>query len=184
MLEPCHVTLLWVLGLGKGHLIREIDALGGLIGRASDLSGIQFRVLNRTRGEAVQGPRAQIDRAKYKKHVKPIKKEKISLLFDEVVDINLETKNLNKKVAGLKLKNLGPVICKAIVLTTGTFMRGTIYQGKKKVASRKNWREPLLSLQISLKKIILSYYVLKLAPRQGLFHHQLISNNVKNKKET
>ena len=57
-------------GLGKGHLIREIDAMGGLIGRASDLSGIQFRVLNKTRGEAVQGPRAQIDRNKYKANMK------------------------------------------------------------------------------------------------------------------
>ena len=77
-------------GLGKGHLIREIDALGGLIGKASDLSGIQFRVLNRTRGEAVQGPRAQIDRAKYKKNMLSLlKKEQISFLFDEVVDINV-----------------------------------------------------------------------------------------------
>ena len=56
-------------GLGKGHLIKEIDALGGVIGIASDLSGIQFRVLNRTRGEAVQGPRAQIDRIKYKENI-------------------------------------------------------------------------------------------------------------------
>ena len=134
-------------GLGKGHLIREIDALGGLIGRASDLSGIQFRVLNRTRGEAVQGPRAQIDRAKYKKNMLSLlKKEKISLLFDEVVDINLETKNLNKKVAGLKLKNLGPVICKAIVLTTGTFMRGTIYQGKRKWPAGRIGAEPSIKL--------------------------------------
>ncbi len=140
-------------GLGKGHLIREIDALGGLIGRASDLSGIQFRVLNRTRGEAVQGPRAQIDRAKYKKNISNLlKKEKISVLFDEVVDINLEIKNSNKKITGLKLKNLGSMICKAIVITTGTFMRGTIYQGERKWPAGRIGAEPSIKLANFFKK--------------------------------
>ena len=78
-------------GLGKGHLIKEIDAMGGVIGKASDLSGIQFRVLNKTRGEAVQGPRAQIDREKYKENLKILlAKEEIKYLYDEVSDIILD----------------------------------------------------------------------------------------------
>ena len=77
-------------GLGKGHLIKEIDAMGGVIGKASDLSGIQFRVLNKTRGEAVQGPRAQIDREKYKENLKILlAKEEIKYLYDEVLDLSL-----------------------------------------------------------------------------------------------
>ena len=85
-------TLQWG-GLGKGHLIREIDAMGGLIGNASDLSGIQFRVLNKTRGTAVQGPRAQIDRSQYKENMyQLINNENIDIIFDEVIDIIIETK--------------------------------------------------------------------------------------------
>ena len=84
-------------GLGKGHLIKEIDAMGGVIGKASDLSGIQFRVLNKTRGEAVQGPRAQIDREKYKENLKILlAKEEIKYLYDEVSDIILD-ESKNKK---------------------------------------------------------------------------------------
>ena len=79
-------------GLGKGHLIREIDALGGLIGMASDKSGIQFKVLNKTRGAAVQGPRAQIDRNLYKRNMMNLlKKENIKILVDEVEDIKTKT---------------------------------------------------------------------------------------------
>ena len=79
-------------GLGKGHLIREIDALGGLIGIASDKSGIQFRVLNKTRGAAVQGPRAQIDRNLYKLNMlNLLKKEDVEIIEDEVEDIKTGT---------------------------------------------------------------------------------------------
>ncbi len=117
-------------GLGKGHLIREIDSLGGIIGKASDLSGIQFRVLNKTRGAAVQGPRAQIDRIKYKENVfKLITKEKISLFYDEVTDVLLNKKSLKKKIIGLTLKNLGKILCRSIIITTGTFLSGVIHQG-------------------------------------------------------
>ena len=80
-------------GLGKGHLIREIDAMGGVIGRASDASGIQFRMLNKTRGEAVQGPRAQIDREKYKESIKSfVKNSGVEVLESEVKDIIITKK--------------------------------------------------------------------------------------------
>ncbi len=119
-------------GLGKGHLIKEIDAMGGVIGKASDLSGIQFRVLNKTRGEAVQGPRAQIDRDKYKKNLNILlAKEEIKYLYDEVSDIILDESKKNKKIIGLQLKSLGRVLCDSVIITTGTFLRGLIHQGCK-----------------------------------------------------
>ena len=83
-------------GLGKGHLIREIDAMGGVIGLASDHSGIQFRMLNRTRGEAVQGPRAQIDRDLYKENIQRIVRNSgVELVEGEVRDIITERKSGN-----------------------------------------------------------------------------------------
>ena len=83
-------------GLGKGHLIREIDAMGGVMGLASDLSGIQFRMLNRTRGEAVQGPRAQIDRNNYKSNISNIiSSERIDIIEDEVINILTKDNCLN-----------------------------------------------------------------------------------------
>ena len=86
-------------GLGKGHLIREIDAMGGVMGLASDLSGIQFRMLNRTRGEAVQGPRAQIDRNKYKSNISNIiSSEGIDIIEDEVINILTSLVDNNKTI--------------------------------------------------------------------------------------
>ena len=118
-------------GLGKGHLIKEIDAMGGVIGKASDLSGIQFRVLNKTRGEAVQGPRAQIDREKYKENLKILlAKEEIKYLYDEVSDIILD-ESKNKKIIVFAIEILGKVSCNSAIVTTGTFLRGLIHQGCK-----------------------------------------------------
>ena len=115
-------------GLGKGHLIREIDALGGIIGQASDMSGIQFRMLNRTKGEAVQGPRAQIDRNKYKKAVSGLL-QTLTIFEDEIEEIHLE-KNI-RKVRSVKLKEFGNLNCQSLIVTTGTFLNGLIHCGQK-----------------------------------------------------
>ena len=119
-------------GLGKGHLIREIDAMGGIIGRASDLSGIQFRMLNKTRGPAVQGPRAQIDRNKYKKYVRElINEDSVSIIEDEVVNILTEIGTYEESVIGIETVKKGIIKCKSIIVTTGTFLSGKIYKGSE-----------------------------------------------------
>ena len=172
-------------GLGKGHLIKEIDAMGGVIGKASDLSGIQFRVLNKTRGEAVQGPRAQIDREKYKENLKILlAKEEIKYLYDEVSDIILD-ESKNKKIIGLQLKSLGKVLCNSAIITTGTFLRGLIHQGCKSwSAGRIDCKPSTRIWRISLKNIILNFYDSKLAHPLGYLWNQLILQNVRRKKET
>ena len=115
-------------GLGKGHLIREIDALGGIIGKACDMSGIQFRILNKTKGEAVQGPRAQIDRDKYKKVIPGLLKN-LTIFEDEIEEIHLEKKI--KRVKAVKLRKYGNLNCQSLIVTTGTFLNGLIHCGQK-----------------------------------------------------
>ncbi|MBA9082887.1 tRNA uridine 5-carboxymethylaminomethyl modification enzyme [Bartonella chomelii] len=116
-------------GLGKGHLVREIDALGGLMGQAADAAGIQFRLLNRRKGPAVRGPRTQADRQLYKNAIQGFlqKQENLKLIEDEVIDLIVE----NGHVSGVCLKKQGNIFSKAVVLTTGTFLRGLIYIGDK-----------------------------------------------------
>ena len=119
-------------GLGKGHLIREIDAMGGVMGLASDLSGIQFRMLNRTRGEAVQGPRAQIDRNKYKSNISNIiSSEGIDIIEDEVINILTSLAGNNKTIRGVETESMGKIICGSVILTTGTFLSGKIFMGQE-----------------------------------------------------
>ena len=119
-------------GLGKGHLIREIDAMGGVMGLASDSSGIQFRMLNRTRGEAVQGPRAQIDRNNYKSCISNIiSNEGVDIIEDEVIDILISSSGNKKIIKGIETESRGKIICGAVILTTGTFLSGKIFMGEK-----------------------------------------------------
>ena len=111
-------------GLGKGHLVREIDSLDGVMGLAIDDSGIQFRMLNMSRGPAVRGPRAQADRGLYKKSVQKILNEynNLFIIEDSVEDLII-TKN---KIEGVITSKAGSVRCRSLVLTTGTFLRGEI----------------------------------------------------------
>ncbi len=114
-------------GLGKGHLVREIDALDGVMGRVADYAGIQFRLLNRKKGPAVQGPRAQADRARYR-HA--MQKEiyncpGLEIVLGEAVDLNI----VDGRVCGIVMADGSKLHSKAVVLTTGTFLRGVIHIG-------------------------------------------------------
>ena len=114
-------------GVGKGHLVREIDALDGLMGRAADLAGIQFRLLNRSKGPAVQGPRAQTDRALYRAAVQRAFRDRpdLGVIEGEVVDLVVES----GRVEGVVLAAGTTLRAPAVVLTTGTFLRGVVHVG-------------------------------------------------------
>jgi len=116
-------------GLGKGHLVREIDALDGVMGVVADKSGIQFRLLNRSRGPAVQGPRTQSDRALYKKHMQKIllNYKNLTVVADPVIKF-LFDENENK-VIGFVCQSGNEIRCKELILTTGTFLNGLIHIG-------------------------------------------------------
>ena len=114
-------------GLGKGHLVREIDALDGVMARVADKAGIQFRLLNRRKGPAVQGPRAQSDRSIYRAEMlKEIEtQENLKIVEGEAVDFLME----GARVVGVALDDGTQLLCSAVVLTTGTFLRGVIHIG-------------------------------------------------------
>lgn len=114
-------------GLGKGHLVREVDALDGIMGRAADMAGIQFRLLNRSKGPAVQGPRAQADRALYRAAVRSLvdEQENLQVVEGEVASFIMET----DRVVGIRLADGSELRANAVVLTTGTFLRGVIHIG-------------------------------------------------------
>jgi len=131
-------------GLGKGHLVREIDALDGVMGHAADQAGIQFRLLNRRKGPAVQGPRAQADRKLYRNAVLKAVTERagLSIIEGEVADFIME----NQRVAGLRLADGAQVFAKAIVLTTGTFLRGVIRMGDVAIPGGRMGDKPSILL--------------------------------------
>ncbi len=137
-------------GLGKGHLVREIDALDGVMGQVTDLSGIQFRLLNRSRGPAVRGPRTQSDRSLYKKHMQTIllSYENLIVVADPVVKF-LFNKN---KIIGFICKSNKQVFCKELILTTGTFLNGLIHIGKKQIPAGRYDEKPSTGLSEQLEK--------------------------------
>jgi tRNA uridine 5-carboxymethylaminomethyl modification enzyme len=120
-------------GLGKGHLVREIDALDGFMGRAADMAGIQFRLLNRRKGPAVRGPRTQADRKLYRQAVQALvaAQDGLDVIEGEVVDVDVS----GDVVRSVTLADGATVTCGALVLTTGTFLRGLIHIGERRFAA-------------------------------------------------
>jgi len=140
-------------GLGKGHLVREIDALDGVMGVVTDKSGIQFRLLNRSRGPAVRGPRTQSDRALYKKHMQELllNYKNLTVVADPVIQFIFE----DNKIIGFQCESGKQIYCKQLVLTTGTFLNGLIHIGQKQIPAGRYNEKPStgLSEQISKFKI-------------------------------
>ncbi|MEM8744694.1 MAG: tRNA uridine-5-carboxymethylaminomethyl(34) synthesis enzyme MnmG [Pseudomonadota bacterium] len=131
-------------GLGKGHLVREIDALDGLMGRVADAAGIQFRVLNRSKGAAVQGPRAQADRKLYREAMQAAIRDTSGL---EVIEAGVEDLVIeNGRVCGVITADGETIRAGAVVLTTGTFLNGLIHIGEKKIPAGRMGEAPALKL--------------------------------------
>ncbi|MGJ4963694.1 tRNA uridine-5-carboxymethylaminomethyl(34) synthesis enzyme MnmG [Bradyrhizobium sp. HKCCYLRH3061] len=138
-------------GLGKGHLVREVDALDGLMGRVADAGGIQFRVLNRRKGPAVRGPRAQADRKLYAAAMQSAIRETANLsVIEGEADELIVT---DGRVTGVRLADGRTFVCGAVVITTGTFLRGLIHLGERTWPAGRVGEAPALGLSQSLEAI-------------------------------
>lgn len=135
-------------GLGKGHLVREIDAMDGLMGRVADAAGIQFRLLNRRKGPAVRGPRTQADRKLYRLAMQAeIQSLNMDVIEGDAFDVRLQ----DGRVSGVVLGDGRLLSCGAAVLTTGTFLRGLIHIGNRKVPAGRVGEAPSVGLSATLE---------------------------------
>ncbi len=146
-------------GLGKGHLVREIDALDGLMGRVADAGGIQFRVLNRRKGPAVRGPRTQADRKLYAQAMQReiAAQPNLTVIEAEADDLIIA----NGRVAGVRLADGRELLAGAVVLTTGTFLRGLIHIGEQQIPAGRVGEAPAMGLSLTLERLGLSLGRLK-----------------------
>ncbi|WP_421590008.1 tRNA uridine-5-carboxymethylaminomethyl(34) synthesis enzyme MnmG [Shinella sp. M27] len=138
-------------GLGKGHLVREVDALDGLMGRVADRAGIQFRLLNRRKGPAVRGPRTQADRKLYREAMQHEIGEIVDLdvIEGDAFDLDIQ----NGKIAGIRMKDGRYLSCDAVVVTTGTFLRGLIHIGNEKIPAGRVGEEPSIGLSATFERL-------------------------------
>jgi tRNA uridine 5-carboxymethylaminomethyl modification enzyme len=137
-------------GLGKGHLVREIDALDGVMGEVADKSGIQFRLLNRSRGPAVQGPRTQSDRSLYRKYMqqKLLNYCNLTIFADPVIKFIFDKNTIN----GFETKSGKKILCSKLILTTGTFLNGLIHIGDERTPAGRFDEKPSTGLSEQLEK--------------------------------
>jgi tRNA uridine 5-carboxymethylaminomethyl modification enzyme len=158
-------------GLGKGHLVREIDALDGLMGRVADAAGIQFRLLNRSKGPAVQGPRAQADRRLYKAAMQAAVRATANL---EVVEAAVEDLIVDSgAAAGIITADGREIRAGAVVLTTGTFLRGLIHRGEERTPGGRHGEAPANGLSQRLLSLDLRLGRLKTGTPARLYRHSV-----------
>lgn len=138
-------------GLGKGHLVREIDALDGIMGRVIDQAGIQFRMLNASKGPAVRGPRSQADRKLYREGMQALLRDyhNLSILEGGAEDLIIE----NQRLKGVLTGTGEEVFSKSVVITTGTFLRGLIHRGLEKTPAGRVGEKPAIGLAVTLEKL-------------------------------
>ena len=146
-------------GLGKGHLVREIDALDGVMGLAIDMSGIQYRMVNLSRGPAVRGPRAQADRDLYNKAIQKIllNNKNLDIIESSVEDLIIE----KSEIKGVIIQENVKIFAKSVVLTSGTFLRGQIKIGNNSYAGGRIGDKPSLGLAKKLESLKFSIGRLK-----------------------
>ena len=137
-------------GIAKGHVVREIDALGGIMGRVIDRTGIQFRLLNRSRGPAVQSPRAQADRSLYRTEMRRVLEATPNLHLRQGVVINLIVDN--NRVIGVEMQDARNFGAKSVVIATGTFLNGTIHTGRKTFSAGRAGEPASIELAENLKQ--------------------------------
>jgi tRNA uridine 5-carboxymethylaminomethyl modification enzyme len=138
-------------GIAKGHVVREIDALGGIMGRVIDRTGIQFRLLNRSRGPAVQSPRAQADRSLYRTEMRRVLEATPNLHLRQGVVVDLITEN--NAVIGVEMQDTRRFGAKAVVVATGTFLNGTIHTGRRTFSAGRAGEPASIELANSLKQL-------------------------------
>lgn len=138
-------------GIAKGHLVREIDALGGIMGRVADRTGIQFRLLNRSRGPAVQSPRAQADRAHYRREMRRTLEGTPNLHLRQGVVCDLLV--TDKRIAGIELNDGRRLGSAAVVIATGTFLNGVVHTGKKTYSAGRAGEPASIELAQALKRL-------------------------------
>ena len=142
-------------GLGKGHLVREIDALDGVMGRVADAAGIQFRLLNRRKGPAVQGPRAQADRALYRQAMQDtlLGYPNLTMRAAPVEELMIQADTAHSRVTGVVTADGARIAADRVILTTGTFLRGLIHIGEKTVPAGRAGEAPTVGLAATLERI-------------------------------
>ena len=142
-------------GIAKGHLVREVDALGGIMGEVADAVGIQFRLLNTSRGPAVWSPRAQCDKHQYRVKMRQVLESQANLHIKqaEVVDLVLDEQSGSRTVEGVRLRDGRTVLAGAVVITTGTFLNGLIHCGEEHYPAGRSGEPPSVLLGEALKRL-------------------------------